>query len=503
MILKTKLLNHVYQFRSVQEALAKANEEKSGDRLAGLAAETAEERVAAKVVVANLTLSDLRNHPAVPYEEDEVTRIIQDDVNEKIYASIQRWTVSELREWLLSETTTGADIRRVSRGLTAEMIAAAAKLMSNLDLIYAARKMRITAHCNTTIGLPGTFSSRLQPNHTTDDPQGIIASVMEGLSLGCGDAVIGINPVDDSVESVARLLKMLDEFKNKWEIPTQICVLAHVTTQTEAANKFGAPLDLMFQSIAGSQKGNEAFGLTAQMLEEGRQTMLTKGTCTGPNVMYFETGQGSELSSEAHNGWDQVTMEARCYGFGRHFNPFLVNTVVGFIGPEYLYDSKQVTRAGLEDHFMGKLSGIPMGCDACYTNHMKADQNDIENLATLLVAAGCNYVMGVPQGDDCVLMYQCTGFHEAAALREIFGLRPIKEFDEWLEKMGFSENGRLTGKVFSPIVLTGYVPDLLKSVTMMSKTPELSGSGFCGKGYKEWVKVSDGGPYMKARIRLG
>ena len=444
MILKTKLFGHTYEFKSVREVMAKANEEKSGDKLAGIAAETAEERVAAKYVLANLTLNDLRNNPAVPYEEDEVTRIIQDDVNEKIFNEIKNWTVSEFREWLLDINTTTEMIRRVSRGLTSEMVAGVCKLMSNLDLIYAARKMRVSAHCNTTIGLPGTFSSRLQPNHTTDDPKGIIASVMEGLSLGCGDAVIGLNPVDDSVESVARILKMFDEFKNKWEVPTQICVLAHVTTQTEAAKKFGAPLDLMFQSIAGSQKGNEAFGLTAEMLEEGRQTMLTNSTATGPNVMYFETGQGSELSSNAHNGWDQVTMEARCYGFAKRFQPFLVNTVVGFIGPEYLYDSKQVTRAGLEDHFMGKLTGIPMGCDACYTNHMKADQNDIENLAALLVSAGCNYIMGVPEGDDCMLMYQCTGYHEAASLREIYGLRPIHEFDMWLEKMGFSENGKLT-----------------------------------------------------------
>lgn len=446
MILKTKLFGHVYEFKSIREVMAKANEEKSGDKLAGIAAETAEERVAAKVVLSNLTVNDVRNCPAVPYEEDEVTRIIQDDVNETIYNTFKNWTIAELREWILDERTTGDMIKRLSRGLTSEVVAAVCKLMSNLDLIYAAKKIRISAHCNTTIGLPGTFSSRLQPNHTTDDPTGIIASVMEGLSLGCGDAVIGLNPVDDSVESVARILKMFDEFKNKWEIPTQICVLAHVTTQTAAAQQFGAPLDLMFQSIAGSQKGNEAFGLTAAMLDEGRATMLSKGTCTGPNVMYFETGQGSELSSEAHNGWDQVTMEARCYGFAKRYQPFLVNTVVGFIGPEYLYDSKQVTRAGLEDHFMGKLTGIPMGCDACYTNHMKADQNDIENLATLLVAAGCNYVMGVPQGDDCMLMYQCTGYHEAAALREIFGLRPIKEFDMWLEKMGFSENGKLTPK---------------------------------------------------------
>lgn len=444
MILKTKLFGHTYEFKSLREVMAKANEEKSGDRLAGIAAESAEERVAAKVVLSHITLNELRNTPAVDYDKDEVTRIIQDAVNETIFSDFKNMTVAEFREWLLDERTTSEMIRRASRGLTSEIVAAVCKLMSNLDLIYCAKKMRVSAHCNTTIGLPGTFSSRLQPNHTTDDPNGIIASVMEGLSLGCGDAVIGLNPVDDSLESVARVLKMFDEFKQKWEVPTQICVLAHVTTQTAAAEKLGAPLDLMFQSIAGSQKGNEAFGLTAAMLDEGQATMLSKGTCTGPNVMYFETGQGSELSSEAHNGWDQVTMEARCYGFAKRYNPFLVNTVVGFIGPEYLYDSKQVTRAGLEDHFMGKLTGIPMGCDACYTNHMKADQNDIENLATLLVAAGCNYIMGVPEGDDCMLMYQCTGYHEAAALREVFGLRPIAEFDAWLEKMGFSENGKLT-----------------------------------------------------------
>ena len=428
MILKTKLLGHVYEFKSVKDALAKANEEKSGDRLAGIAAENAEERVAAKVVVANLTLADLRANPAVPYEEDEVTRIIQDDVNEKIYEEIRNWTVAELREWLLDEKN-----------------AAVAKLMSNLDLIYAAKKIRVTAHCNTTIGLPGTLSCRLQPNHPTDDPDGIMASLLEGLTFGAGDAVLGLNPVDDSVESVRRVLDRFQEIKTRWDIPTQICVLAHVTTQMEAVRQ-GAPCDLIFQSIAGSQKGNEAFGLDGKLIEEARQLALREGTATGPNVMYFETGQGSELSSEAHHGADQVVMEARCYGFAKRFQPFLVNTVVGFIGPEYLYNSKQVIRAGLEDHFMGKLTGIPMGCDACYTNHMKADQNDIENLATLLVAAGCNYIMGVPEGDDCMLMYQCTGYHEAAALREVFGLRPIHEFDMWLEKMGFSENGKLTPK---------------------------------------------------------
>ena len=368
MILKTKLLGHVYEFKSVKDALAKANEEKSGDRLAGIAAENAEERVAAKVVVANLTLADLRANPAVPYEEDEVTRIIQDDVNEKIYEEIRNWTVAELREWLLDEKNGGDAIRRVSRGLTAEMIAAVAKLMSNLDLIYAAKKMRVTAHCNTTIGLPGTLSCRLQPNHPTDDPDGIMASLLEGLTFGAGDAVLGLNPVDDSVESVRRVLDRFQEIKTRWDIPTQICVLAHVTTQMEAVRQ-GAPCDLIFQSIAGSQKGNEAFGLDGKLIEEARQLALREGTATGPNVMYFETGQGSELSSEAHHGADQVVMEARCYGFAKRFQPFLVNTVVGFIGPEYLYNSKQVIRAGLEDHFMGKLTGIPWAATLLHQPH--------------------------------------------------------------------------------------------------------------------------------------
>ena len=444
MILKTKLFGHVYEFKSIREVMAKANEEKSGDKLAGIAAETAEERVAAKVVLSNLTLNDLRNCPAVPYEEDEVTRIIQDSVNETIFNEYKNMTVAEFREWLLDTQTTPDMIRRASRGLTSEIVAGVCKLMSNLDLIYAAKKMRVTAHCNTTIGLPGTLSCRLQPNHPTDDPDGIMASLLEGLTFGAGDAVLGLNPVDDSVESVRRVLDRFQEIKTRWDIPTQICVLAHVTTQTEAANKFGAPLDLMFQSIAGSQKGNEAFGLNAAMLDEGRATMLSRGTCTGPNVMYFETGQGSELSSEAHHGADQVVMEARCYGFAKRFQPFLVNTVVGFIGPEYLYNSKQVIRAGLEDHFMGKLTGIPMGCDACYTNHMKADQNDIEDLAVLLTAAGCNYFMGIPHGDDVMLNYQTTGFHETAALRELYGLTAIPPFQAWLEKMGFVEDGKLT-----------------------------------------------------------
>ena len=445
MKLKTKLFGKVYDFKSIMEVMAKANEEKSGDRLAGVAAESSEERVAAKVVLSHLTLENLRNCPAVPYEIDEVTRIIQDDVNEKIYNSIKDLTVSEFREWILDENTTGEDIKRASRGLTSEMVAAVTKLMSSLDLIYGAKKIRITAHCNTTIGLVGTLSARLQPNHTTDNPQGILASLMEGLTFGVGDAVIGLNPVDDSVESVMRILKTFEEFKNKWEIPTQNCVLAHVTTQMEAIRR-GAPADLIFQSIAGSQKGNEAFGITAAMLEEARQLALKEGTGSGPNVMYFETGQGSELSSDSHYGVDQLTMEARCYGFAKRYSPFLVNTVVGFIGPEYLYDSKEVIRAGLEDHFMGKLTGIPMGVDACYTNHMKADQNDIENLSVLLTTAGCNYFMGLPHGDDIMLNYQSTGYHETATLRELLNLKPIKEFDVWMEKMGFTKDGKLTEK---------------------------------------------------------
>ncbi|MGM9669182.1 MAG: ethanolamine ammonia-lyase subunit EutB [Faecousia sp.] len=445
MLLKTRLLGKTYAFRDIKQVLAKANEEKTGDKLAGLAAGSAQERVAAKVVLSALTLGDLRENPAVPYEQDEVTRIIQDDINRQVYEKIRGWTVSELREWILSETTTGEDIRKISRGLTSEMVAAVAKLMSNLDLIYAASKITVTAHCNTTIGLPGTLSCRLQPNHTTDDPDGITASVLEGLSFGAGDAVIGLNPVTDSPEQVGKILRRFDEIRQKWQIPTQICVLGHVTAQMKAIRD-GAPADLIFQSIAGSEAGNAAFGFNAATIEEARQLVLRDGTAEGPNVLYFETGQGSELSSNAHYDTDQVTMEARCYGFARHFSPFLVNTVVGFIGPEYLYDARQVTRAGLEDHFMGKLTGISMGCDACYTNHMKADQNDIENLAALLTMAGCNYFMGIPHGDDIMLNYQTTGFRETATLRELTGKTAIPPFQCWLEKMGFVENGKLTAK---------------------------------------------------------
>ena len=401
--------------------LAKANEEKSGDQLAGIAAADMAERIAAKVVLAELTLEDLRNNPVVPYEEDEVTRVIQDAVVVEEYNKIKAMTVGDFREFILKAE--GQTLQSVSGGLTAEMIAGVAKLMSNLDLVYGARKIENTATCNTTIGRKGTFSSRLQPNHATDDIEGIMASVMEGISYGIGDAVIGLNPVVDTVESISLILRKFKEFMLTWDIPTQNCVLAHVTTQMEALRQ-GAPMDLMFQSIAGSQKSNEAFGIHVALMDEAYQLMGQRKSSTGSNYMYFETGQGSELSSEGHHQADQLTMEARCYGFARRYKPFLVNTVVGFIGPEYLYDGKQVIRAGLEDHFMGKLSGLPMGVDVCYTNHMKADQNDLENLALLLASADCTYFMGIPGGDDVMLMYQTTSHHDVAAIREITGKGP-------------------------------------------------------------------------------
>ena len=445
MILKTVLLGKTYRFRDVKDVLAKANEDRSGDHLAGVAAENMAERLAAKQVLAELTIADLRENPVVPYERDEVTRVIQDAVNEAIYKEIRSWRLAEFREWILSDRTGTEELRRASRGLTAEVIAGAAKLMSNLDLVYAASKMRVTAHCNTTIGQPGTLAIRLQPNHTTDDLEGITASLYEGLSYGAGDAVIGLNPVEDTAENVKAILERFAEIKERLGIPTQICVLGHVTTQMEAIRR-GAPGDLIFQSLAGSEKGNAAFGIDMKLLDEAHDLARRSGTGCGPNVMYFETGQGSELSSNAHHGADQVTMEARCYGFGKRYSPFLVNTVVGFIGPEYLYYSKQIIRAGLEDHFMGKLTGLSMGCDACYTNHAKADQNDIENLALLLTAAGCNYFMGIPHGDDVMLNYQCTSYHDGAALRQILKLGPIPAFARWLEEMGLWRDGRLTDR---------------------------------------------------------
>ncbi len=450
---RTLLSGQQFTFDSVKEVLAKANEEKSGDILAGVAARSDIERVAAKEVLSQMTLHDLRENPIVPYEEDDVTRLNQDGLNETIFGAIQSWTVADLREWILSGETSEADIRRVSKGLTAEMVAAVCKLMTNLDLVYGAAKVQVPARCNTTIGLRGTLSTRLQPNHTTDNVEGITASLFEGLSYGCGDALLGLNPVNDTVSSLSEVLKRLDEVKNKFEIPTQICVLGHITTQIEAVKR-GAPCDMIFQSIAGSEKGNRAFGFGTETVLEAKELLKKQGTAAGNNVMYFETGQGSELSSDAHYGADQVTMEARCYAYARNFAPFMVNTVVGFIGPEYLYDSKQVIRAGLEDHFMGKLSGVPMGCDCCYTNHMLADQNDIENLALMLGAAGANYILGVPTSDDIMLNYQTNAYHDVGAIREILGKRPIYEFDCWLEKMGITENGKLTKRAGDPTIFT-------------------------------------------------
>ncbi|MEI6579132.1 MAG: ethanolamine ammonia-lyase subunit EutB [Eubacteriales bacterium] len=449
MILKTRLFGRTYEFKDVKDVLAKANEEKSGDTLAGIGALSTEQRVAAKVVLSEMTLGDLRNNPVVPYEEDEVTRIIQDAVDERVYSQIKGLTVGDFREFLLSAESD--EIRRISAGLTAEMVAAVTKLMGNMDLIYAASKLRVTARCNTTIGEKGILASRVQPNHPTDDIPGIIASLKEGISYGSGDAVIGLNPVDDTVENVTRVLTAFDEFVSKWKLPTQTCVLSHITTQMTAL-KNGVPMDLMFQSLAGSQKSNSAFGIDIAMLDEGYAMMKQLGKAKGPNVMYFETGQGSELSSEGHNGADQLTMEARCYGLAKRYSPFLVNTVVGFIGPEYLYDAKQVTRAGLEDHFMGKLTGLPMGVDACYTNHMKVDQNDIENLMVLLTNAGCNFFIGVPTADDIMLMYQSTGYHDVAAVREITNTRPIRAFEERLTELSIFENGKLAGRAGDPSV---------------------------------------------------
>jgi ethanolamine ammonia-lyase large subunit len=447
MILRTTLFGNVYNFSDVKEVLAKANEEKSGDRLAGIIASSTEERVAAKVVLSELTIGDLRNNPVVDYDIDQVTRVIQDGVNEEIYNKIKSMTIGEFREFLLSSS--GEEIKGIRDGLTSEVIAGVTKLMSNMDLICASRKIINIATCNTTIGELGTLSARLQPNHPTDNIDGIMASVMEGISYGVGDALIGLNPAVDTIDSVSNILKAFDDFMNKFKIPTQNCVLAHVTTQMEAIKK-GAPMDLMFQSIAGSEISNRAFGIDVKLLDEAYSLMKELKSSKGNNFMYFETGQGAELSSEGHNGADQLTMEARCYGLAKKYNPFLVNTVVGFIGPEYLYDGAQVIRAGLEDHFMGKLTGLSMGVDVCYTNHMKADQNDLENLAVLLAQSNCNYFMGIPGGDDVMLMYQSTSYHDIAALREVTNKRPIKEFELRLEELGIMKNGILTNRAGDP-----------------------------------------------------
>lgn len=449
MKLAATLFGHRYEFATIKEVLAKANEERSGDHLAGVAASSAAERVAAKQVLSEVTLETLRDNPSVPYDDDEVTRVIDDAVNETVYAEFKSMNVGDLREWILSNKTSDEMIRRMSLALTGEMVAAVAKLMSNLDLMLGASKCEVVKHCNNTIGLRGTLASRCQPNHPTDSVEGIRATIYEGLSYGSGDSVIGINPSDDSVGSVSRLLDMTHEVITRWEIPTQNSLLAHVSTQMEAMQR-GAPVGLVFQSISGSQLGNESFGVSVGMLDEAHALVKRYGVATGPNRMYFETGQGSELSADAHHGTDQVTMEARCYGLAKRYDPFQVNTVVGFIGPEYLYDAVQITRAGLEDHFMGKLTGISMGVDVCYTNHARATQNENENLAVLLAASGVNFIMGIPMGDDSMLSYQTTSYHDAPSLRQLLSLRPLPEFEAWMQELGLWRDGRLTEKAGDP-----------------------------------------------------
>ncbi|MBM7649295.1 ethanolamine ammonia-lyase large subunit [Bacillus ectoiniformans] len=445
MKLSGRIKDQHFQFSSITEVLAKASEEKSGDRMSKVAAESSLERVAAKWILSELTLKDIYENPVIPYEKDEVTRVIYDQINEPIYKEISHWTVGYLREYILAHSTSSSALKRISRGLTSEMIAGVAKLMSSIDLVMASQKIRYQAHCNTTIGEPGRLAFRCQPNHPTDQPEGIMASLKEGLSYGSGDAVIGINPNNDSVESVTRLLTISHEFMQKWEIPTQNCVLAHITTQLQALKK-GAPVALMFQSLAGTEKANRDFGVSKELLDEASYYMMKMGTSAGPNVMYFETGQGSEVSLDADHGVDMQTLESRTYGYARKWNPFMVNNVSGFIGPETLFDGRQMIRADLEDLFMGKLNGLPMGIAPTYTNHMHSDQNDQEIAGMLTALAGANFYMGVPGGDDVMLSYQDTSFHDDASLREMLGFRPLREFEAWLEKMGIMENGKLTSR---------------------------------------------------------
>ncbi len=422
-----------YRFDSLKTLLAKASPARSGDRLAGIAADSAEERVAAQMALADLPLQAFLGEPLVPYESDEVTRLIFDSHDPQSFRVISHFTVGELRDWLLSDGATSEALTNLVAAIIPEMAAAVSKIMRVQDLIAVARKIRVVTRFRNTIGLPGRLSTRLQPNHPTDDPTGIAASIVDGLMLGSGDAVIGVNPVSGDVATVERLLRMIDRIRETWRIPAQSCVLAHATTQIEAIER-GAPVDLLFQSIAGTEAANASFGVNLALLGEAAQAVaeLKRGT-VGDNAMYFETGQGSALSANAHHGMDQQTCEARAYAVARRFRPLLVNTVVGFIGPEYLYDGKQILRAGLEDHFCGKLLGLPMGCDVCYTNHAEADQDDMDALLTLLGAAGVNYIMGVPGADDVMLNYQSTSFHDALYLRSILGLRPAPEFEAWLD----------------------------------------------------------------------
>ena len=487
-----------FNFAGLPELLAKANEEKSGDQLAGIAAASERERVAAKRALAAVTLEHIVNNPLIDPDQDDVSRLILESHDQQAFASIKSQTVGEFREFVLNDQTSEADLKRLHWAITPEIAAATAKLMSNKDLVLAAIKIRVESHCRNTMGQRGVLGIRLQPNHPSDDIAGILLSALDGLMYGCGDAVIGVNPATESVETVSAILHALQRLIDAYKIPTQACCLAHISTQLQAMEQ-GAPVDLLFQSVAGTQKANESFGISLAMLREGREQLLEhhknrgigrssdrvigqaqpaehspdggqaddeamksaftssgfrspdSSNSTSPdfrspdhpitespdphNVMYFETGQGSALSADAHHGIDQLTLEARAYGVARVFQPFLVNTVVGFIGPEYLYDERQIIRAGLEDHFMGKLLGLPMGCDVCYTNHAAADQNSADNLLMLLAAAGCNYFMGVPCADDVMLNYQSTSFHDALAVRKLFNLKPAPEFLQWLQEM--------------------------------------------------------------------
>ncbi len=436
-----------YNFVDLKTLLAKASPKRSGDYLSGVAAETDEERMAARLCLADLPLSHFIEEPVVPYEEDEVMRLILDEHNFEAFREIRSLTVGDFRNWLLSDIADSAALSRVSPGITPEMAAAVSKIMRNQDLIAVSQKCHVITRFRNTIGLPGRLSVRLQPNHPSDDPKGIAASMIDGLLYGSGDAVIGINPAGDSLPSIVTLIEMIDEFRRRYEIPTQSCVLTHVTNTIRAIEQ-GAPVDLVFQSIAGTEKANASFGINLALLQEAYDAALSlkRGT-VGDNLMYFETGQGSAHSANAHNGLDQQTCEARAYAVARRFRPLLVNTVVGFIGPEYLYDGKQIIRAGLEDHFCGKLLGLPMGCDICYTNHAEADQDDMDTLLTLLGVAGVNFIMGVPGADDIMLNYQSTSYHDALYIDRVLNLRRAPEFEEWLWRMQIADRD---GKLCAP-----------------------------------------------------
>jgi ethanolamine ammonia-lyase large subunit len=436
--------NISYCFKDLKDLLAKASPPRSGDYLAGIAATTAVERMAAKICLADIPLPVFLSEAVIPYETDEVTRLIMDRHDGAAFAEISHLTVGDFRNWLLADSTDEATLSRIAPGITPEMAAAVSKLMRNQDLVLAAKKCRVVTRFRNTIGLPGRLSVRLQPNHPTDDLRGIAASMLDGLLYGCGDAVVGVNPASDNLSGLIGLLNMLDEVRRRFDIPTQSCVLTHVTN-TIRAIEHGAPVDLVFQSIGGTEKTNTSFGINLDVLHEAREAALSleRGSL-GNNVMYFETGQGSALSADANFGVDQQTCEARAYGVAREFKPLLTNTVVGFIGPEYLYDGKQIIRAGLEDHFCGKLLGVPLGCDICYTNHAEADQDDMDTLLTLLGAAGVTFIMGVPGADDVMLNYQSTSFHDALYLRALLHLKRAPEFEAWLEKMKItSSDGQL------------------------------------------------------------